>query len=153
MGDLTRNFSKSELCCKHCGEYFFDAELLGMLQDARDRAGIPFHVSGCRCKAHNSSIGGVEDSMHIYGLAVDITTYGSQNAFIILFALRDAGFTRFRIYRNNIHVDIGDRRGKIIGNQLIQYENAHLPGFSVSANVTTTGNMELIYAIISANRH
>lgn len=82
-------------------------ELVEMLDKARGLAGIPFVInSGYRTKEHNSEIGGVENSSHLSGLAVDLRARNSVEHFKITKALMDVGFTRIsRKYPNHIHVD------------------------------------------------
>jgi len=111
MGDLRRNFSTWEFRCKcGCGAIDMQDEFLDKVQDARDIADVPLNItSGYRCAGHNISVGGASDSMHPVGLAADILYPTSEIAFLILFALRDAGFCRFKFYPGHIHVDLGDR--------------------------------------------
>jgi len=81
MGDLSKNFSRSEFKCK-CGECYFDyvdAELVKVLQDLHDfyeltcSSKIRIKInSGCRCQNHNISIGGSTYSQHVHGKAADI---------------------------------------------------------------------------------
>ena len=115
MGDLSANFSEWEFRCKcGCGEVVVTPGFLKRLQDARSIADVPFNInSGYRCRAYNLQIGGASDSEHLYGNAADIS-YNSNNhtAYAVLFALRDAGFTRFKFYPGHIHVDKGEVRGK-----------------------------------------
>jgi uncharacterized protein YcbK (DUF882 family) len=84
-------------------------EFLDLLQDARDISDVPFHItSGYRCAAHNIAKGGASDSMHLVGLAADISTPTSEVAYWVLFGLMAAGFNRFKLYPRHIHVDRGD---------------------------------------------
>ena len=112
---MSKDFSRWEFKCKcGCGGFELDSDFLEMLQDARSIAGVRFSInSGYRCEAYNASIGGASKSKHLLGMAADIGTLhpGSQGAFRILFGLRDAGFTRFKIYSRHIHVDLGERVG------------------------------------------
>jgi len=39
MGDLSKNFSRSEFACPHCGEVEIDPLLVATLQRIRDKAG------------------------------------------------------------------------------------------------------------------
>ena len=58
------------------GEEMKSSTLL-MLDRARALAKVPFVInSGYRTKAHNESVGGVEDSTHLDGYGVDIKTNG-----------------------------------------------------------------------------
>lgn len=74
VGDLTANFSRSEFACKcGCGFDEMDLHLVADLQQLRDHFDKPVSVtSGCRCLAHNKSVGGAQNSQHLYGLAADI---------------------------------------------------------------------------------
>lgn len=100
-------------------KYFKASEVLGlkpefvkMLDKARELAGIPFHInSGYRTLAHNEDVGGVEDSSHTKGLAVDLRARNSNEHFLITKGLMLAGFTRIsKKYPTHIHVDMdGDK--------------------------------------------
>ena len=78
MCDLSRNFSRSEFTCScGCGFDTVDAELLDILQTARDDLGGIFTVtSACRCPEHNTSVGGAGNSQHTKGRAADIQVKG-----------------------------------------------------------------------------
>ena len=55
MGDLSKNFSRSEFECS-CGCGFDDVsvELVELLQEIRDEIEEPIAItSACRCKEHN----------------------------------------------------------------------------------------------------
>ena len=79
---------------------------LEMLDNARDIAGIPFSInSGYRTLEQNSKVGGVNSSSHTKGLAVDIACKDSRGRFLIVSALKEAGFTRIGISDSFIHVD------------------------------------------------
>ena len=54
---------------------YMNPDFLRKLDKARGIAGIPFRInSGYRTEAHNRKVGGVNDSAHLKGLAVDIAT-------------------------------------------------------------------------------
>ena len=59
------------------------------------------------CKNHPESIKNPTSS-HIKGLAADILVKNSRERAVILAALMEAGFTRFGIGHNFIHVDIDE---------------------------------------------
>ena len=83
-----------------------DGVLLEMLDQAREYAGIPFNInSGFRSKTHNARVGGVEDSSHTKGHAVDISCRDSRSRWLIVNALMIAGFNRIGIASTFIHVD------------------------------------------------
>lgn len=95
-------------------KYFKDSEVIGLkpelvslLDKARGIAGVPFKItSGLRTESQNKKAGGVEDSSHLTGLAVDISTPTSDVRWKILNALLDVGFTRIGIGETFIHADI-----------------------------------------------
>jgi zinc D-Ala-D-Ala carboxypeptidase len=91
------------------------------LHKARVIADIPFIInSGHRSPTHNKIVGGLDDSSHLYGEASDIKYTNSQECFIIVSALIQAGFTRIGIKKGMIHVDDDYRKPK---NVLWLYDN------------------------------
>lgn len=95
-------------------KYFKDSEVKGLkpefvklLDEARGIAGVPFIItSGYRTPEKNASVGGVEDSSHTTGLAVDIRVKDGVTGGKILLALVKVGLTRFGFYKDgHIHVD------------------------------------------------
>ena len=108
-----RNFNINEFDspdAKGSGEKM-DKCFLDMLDNARDIAGIPFKInSGYRTLEQNIAIYkklGKKPikSSHLKGLAVDIACKDSRARFVIVSALKDAGFTRIGISNSFIHVD------------------------------------------------
>lgn len=83
MGDLSKNFSRSEFECPHCGEVEIDPLLVATLQRIRDKAGPVVVTSGYRCPVHNEAVGGVRNSQHIYGRAADIYVPGMSQAALL----------------------------------------------------------------------
>lgn len=83
MGDLSKNFSRSEFACPHCGEVEIDPLLVATLQRIRDCAGPVVVTSGYRCPVHNEAVGGVNNSQHIYGRAADIYVPGMSQAALL----------------------------------------------------------------------
>ncbi len=78
-----------------------------MLDLARSLAGVPFKISsGYRCTKHNKQVGGVKNSAHLTGLAVDIEVPDNVFRLKILRALVIVGFNRIGISKGFIHVDI-----------------------------------------------
>lgn len=106
-------FKEGEFTCKcgKCGKGFKDMnpELLDKLDKARGIANIPFKLtSAFRCPSHNKTVGGVPDSAHLTGKAVDIATPDNATRFTIMAALLDAGFQRIGINltTNFLHCDV-----------------------------------------------
>lgn len=101
-------------------KYFKQSEIVGlkpelvkMLDDARGFAGIPFKItSGFRDKKSNEKAGGVEDSAHLLGLAVDIACTSSDARWKIFNSLLKVGFTRIGFGKDFIHCDIDTSKPK-----------------------------------------
>lgn len=96
-------------------KYFSEKEVVGLnpelvklLDQAREIAGIPFKItSGYRDAKHNAEVGGVTDSAHTSGLAVDLLVKDTVSGGKILLALAQVGFKRFGFYADgHLHVDM-----------------------------------------------
>lgn len=91
--------------------------LMTMIDDAREYAGIPFSItSGHRSIEHNKKVGGVKDSAHLSGLAVDIKATTGEDKLIIVGALLKAGFERIGVsWKGNfVHADIDKSKPKTL---------------------------------------
>ena len=103
------NFTRSEMSCRHCGEYYHDVDFMHKLQSARTLIDKPFQiVSAHRCARHNALVGGRPKSEHLK-MAVDISLTG-HNRTELRRVLKDVGFTGFGYAQTFIHVDMGRRR-------------------------------------------
>lgn len=72
-------FTREEFRCQCGGKYCngFPVEpaeaTVRALDEIRRRLGVPVTISsGVRCASHNASVGGVSNSLHLYGLAADL---------------------------------------------------------------------------------
>lgn len=84
-----------------------DPVFLRMLDSARGMAGFPFKIlSGYRTTAHNAEVGGVDDSSHTKGVAVDIHYSTEKAAVAIIACLTRSGFVRIGKGDGFIHVDL-----------------------------------------------
>src|SRR6056297_2398375 len=84
-------------------------ELLELLDEAREHAGIPFVVtSGVRTPERNEAVGGTQSSAHTRGLAADLRAETSRERFLILEALILHGAQRIGVYPTHIHVDVDE---------------------------------------------
>ena len=76
---ISKHFHDYEFEC-HCGKCDLvtpPAELLAILDDVRDHFGRPTTImSGYRCQAHNTAVGGAKRSQHLLGIASDIIVSG-----------------------------------------------------------------------------
>lgn len=117
-------WSREEFRCR-CGEYNarplcdgFPAEpdrtLVELVEDIRAKAGAPAHrSSGIRCPRHNEASGGVRNSRHLSGKALDFYVEGLSGQALLELALADGrtnyayrirdGYGRLTDY---IHVDV-----------------------------------------------
>lgn len=83
-----------------------DPEFVAKLDLARSKAGIPFVItSGKRSQENNSAIGGVGDSSHLRGMAVDLRCASSQDRYKMVSALLSVGIKRIGIYNAHCHAD------------------------------------------------
>ncbi len=114
MGDLSKNFSRSEFVCKgeNCCEHSapIRTDLIECLQQLRDLIGSPLVVeSGFRCIRHNREIEGSVGSQHTLGLAADVLVppLWTANKLADLAAkvdyFRDGGIG---IYPGRVHLDV-----------------------------------------------
>ena len=100
-------FNKKEFNCRCCATSNISANLVLKLDLARELADTPFIItSGYRCSKHNQEVGGVKDSAHVLGLAVDIAVPDNVARLHILRGLIIAGFRRIGIGKDFIHADI-----------------------------------------------
>lgn len=83
MGDLRKNFNRSEFACSHCGLFIENDRLADTVQMIRDHTGGKAIrvISGTRCKVHNASkeVGGSSSSGHLTGESADIQVPGWSN--------------------------------------------------------------------------
>lgn len=99
-------FKRAEEWCPCCKQGGLLPDFRAKLNKAREIAGIPFIInSAYRCEKHNQDVGGSENSAHRAGLAVDIRCNDSRSRWIIIEALKQAGFSRIGIGKSFVHVD------------------------------------------------
>lgn len=98
-------------------KYFAASEVEGLndrlvylLDVARGISGVPYKItSGRRTAAQNKKAGGVKDSSHLKGLAVDLSAPDSRTMFLVLRGLFEAGFQRIGVYMDgHVHADIDE---------------------------------------------
>lgn len=104
---MTKNyFSRKEEWCPCCHSGGLVPDFRDKLNKAREIAGIPFILnSAFRCEKHNQEVGGTETSSHLAGVAVDIWCADSRSRWIIVDALKKAGFNRIGVCKTFVHVD------------------------------------------------
>jgi uncharacterized protein YcbK (DUF882 family) len=88
-------------------------EILHMLDAVRKKYGKPIKInSGYRTVDRNKKIGGVKNSSHLKGLAVDISCKESKDRFTLLNLLIEVGFRIIGIAKSFIHVDIDKNKSQ-----------------------------------------
>lgn len=89
------------------GKLYMSKDLIQRLGRIREAVGFPMMVSsGYRSKAHNAKVGGVPNSAHRSGLAVDIRAVTDAQKRAIAKAAIANGITRIGWGRTFIHLDI-----------------------------------------------
>ena len=114
MGDLTKNFSKSEFACTCCGETKINKELVGVLQQLReDLKGFVTVTSSYRCPIHNEEVGGAKKSQHLLGTAADIVVDGVPSCLVYQYLDRKyPDKYGLGMYRTFTHIDVRKRRSR-----------------------------------------
>lgn len=113
MGDISKNFSRSEFACKcNCGFATVDVKLLEVLEITRVNFNKPIKInSACRCSDHNLFIGGANKSKHMQGIAADIVVKDTDPSevykFLDLFQPNRYGV---KLYSNFVHIDVRETK-------------------------------------------
>ena len=106
-------FSRKEFACK-CGRYCngYPAQMQRKVVELVDRAraelkGVGFVSSGSRCRQHNANVGGVSDSRHLLGKAIDLRIEGKSARQTLAWALRQPQVRyAYAIDTSFVHIDI-----------------------------------------------
>ena len=99
-------FSEDELRCKGTDECSMNDSFMEKLINIRSELDRPMIInSGYRHPAHNSAIGGVKASPHVFGRAVDIAAIGEVAYEIVRLAMKN-GMTGIGVAQRGSH----DRR-------------------------------------------
>ena len=106
-------FQRKEFACK-CGRfcdgypYEMRREAVEIADSARSHFGKPATVvSGLRCETHNAHVGGVTNSQHMYGEAVDLKIQGISAGELLAYLQAQPGVRyAYAINGTNVHFDI-----------------------------------------------
>jgi uncharacterized protein YcbK (DUF882 family) len=113
---LTPNFTRDEF-----EEEGYDVRIDNIIphicQTIRNKIDAPLYItSGVRSPETNARVGGSQNSSHLKGLAVDISTnnvgaeISNRNRFIIIKTLIDLGVDRIGIAKTFIHFDVDEEK-------------------------------------------
>lgn len=113
--DEIEYFSREEFRCQCGGKYCngFPAEpdetLVRLVNDIRKKAGRPAHrSSGLRCRTWNAMQGGVFNSKHMSGKALDFYVEGVSGSDLLAMAQNDPRTNyAYQIDGPYVHVDVG----------------------------------------------
>lgn len=108
-----RYFSRKEFACK-CGRYCdgYPAQMQRSVVELAERAraelkGVGFVSSGLRCSQHNTDVGGVSNSRHLVGKAIDLRIEGKSARQTLAWAQRQPEVRySYAIDNNFVHIDI-----------------------------------------------
>lgn len=114
MWDDIKYFKRSEFVC-HCGGKYckgdtaeMQEKLLKVADRVREHFGKPITVtSGVRCTKHNASVGGVSNSRHLTGKAMDFSVSGFSASSVLPYVQAQTEIRyAYAIDSNHIHMDI-----------------------------------------------
>ena len=111
--EKTQYFSRKEFACK-CGRYCdgYPAQMQRGVVELADRAreelkGAGFVSSGLRCPQHNANVGGVSDSRHLIGKAIDLRIEGKSARQTLAWAQKQPEVRyAYAIDTSFVHMDI-----------------------------------------------
>ena len=109
--DQIRFFKPSDFACPCCGQVKIDWGLVRCLDSICEWIKEPIRItSGYRCPKHNEEVGGVPDSAHTKGLAVDIHIPDNKFRYEVIDYATLFGIPRIGIGKNFIHLDIDETK-------------------------------------------
>jgi uncharacterized protein YcbK (DUF882 family) len=95
--------------CEHGSPDLISRYLLGRLSELENFLSFDLHFnSGYRCAVCNKAAGGVPNSGHMRGVAVDIAVPDSNTRFRIVQGALKCSFRRIGIGKNFVHLDVDD---------------------------------------------
>lgn len=107
--DSIKYFRKAEFACKcGCGASDMEEKLVKTADKVRTYFGKPMTVSsGRRCTTHNARVGGVSNSRHLSGKAMDFCVSGMSASMVLTYVqkLPEIRYA-YAIDNNFVHMDI-----------------------------------------------
>lgn len=112
--DGIKYFKRTEFKCKcgnvYCNGYPAEPEekLVKVADKVREYFGSPATVSsGLRCKQHNANVGGVSNSRHLSGKAMDFSIKGKTASQVLAYVKQQSDIRyAYAIDSNYVHMDI-----------------------------------------------
>lgn len=102
-------FKKSEFACKcGCGADSMDEKLIRIADNLRGHFNSPVIVtSGRRCAKHNAKVGGVANSRHLSGKAMDFSVSGFSASSVLNYVQKQPGIRyAYAIDNKHVHMDV-----------------------------------------------
>lgn len=112
---VSANFKVREFACADGSDpIFISPELVSVLQNIRAHFGKPVTItSAYRTPAHNKKVGGVADSMHLYGAAADITVKDISPEQVAQYAEKLlTGKGGIGVYKTFVHIDVRSTKAR-----------------------------------------
>lgn len=112
--DEIKHFKREEFACK-CGGRYCDGypvemkhKLMVVADRVREHFGKPCIISsGIRCKQHNKNVGGVWDSKHLFGKAMDFSVEGVSGKEVLAYVKKQPEIVyAYNIDGTYIHMNI-----------------------------------------------
>lgn len=106
--DGIRCFTRAEFACRRgCGLDSIDRRLVKICEQVRTALGIFDITSGLRCPVHNARVGGVANSRHLYGRAVDFSIRGKTAGQVMAFleSIPELSYC-YAIDGTHVHMDL-----------------------------------------------
>lgn len=107
--DGIKYFSKAEFACKcGCGASEMEEKLIKTADKVREHFGNRITVSsGRRCAKHNAKVGGVSNSRHLSGKAMDFCVSGLSSSIVLTYVqkLPEIRYA-YAIDSNFVHMDV-----------------------------------------------
>lgn len=107
--DGIKYFKKSEFRCKcGCGADEMNETLIRAADRTREHFGSPITVSsGRRCASHNAKVGGVSNSRHLSGKAMDFCVKGKTASQVLAYVQKQSEIRyAYAIDGSYVHMDV-----------------------------------------------
>lgn len=107
--DCIKYFRKAEFACKcGCGSDKMEEKLIKVADRVREHFGNSITVSsGRRCTTHNARVGGVSNSRHLSGKAMDFCVSGMSASMVLGYVQSQPEIRyAYAIDNNFVHMDI-----------------------------------------------